>query len=277
MRLDTLVVSWPAMRHSKMIMLKNNNVPDRQIVASQNASASKGVGLTLYGAAVAWISVTALAFTGGGVDAIALSTVQRYTAHMSGTTSLLAGALVNLDTRLAILSCIVILAFVMGAIGSGWIIAGAETGEPRRIASHALLLEGFLIGAGTVTLLKFNGGYANEVIVLIPLAMAMGLQNRTGVFLAGGKARTTHVTGTLTDLGYHVGHLARNRLARQANDYAAIGRMSALFCAFLAGGVVGRVAFLWIGILTLVGFASIPLVLAIVVRAAPTLKLSSEE
>lgn len=246
------------------------------LTLSKRASTSKGVGLTLYGKRLAWISVTALAFTGGGVDAIGLSAVQHYASHMSGTTSTLAGAIVDLDRALLLLCLVVIIAFVIGAILSGWIIAGAETGRPRRIASRALLLEAFLVAGASATsgLLR---GLAGDAIILVPLAMAMGLQNRTGVFLAGGKARSTHVTGTLTDLGYHIGRRMRDTApARLAKDRAAIGRMGGLFCGFLLGGVTGRIAFLWAGIYAPLGFAFIPLVLALVVRAAPTLEMSPD-
>jgi uncharacterized membrane protein YoaK (UPF0700 family) len=231
------------------------STPDSKVASAHataeagKASTSKGVGLTLYGETLAWFSATALAFTGGGVDAIGLSTVQHYTTHMSGTTSQLAGAIVNSDTRLVLVCLVVMLAFFVGAIGSGCIIASAETGEPRRIASRALLLEGVLIAIGTLALLERHVGFVSEVIVLTPLAMAMGLQNRTSVFLAGGKARSTHVTGTLTDLGYHIGRLARVRSpTRRAKDKAAIRAMSALFCGFLIGGLTGRLGFLWAGI-----------------------------
>ena len=233
--------------------------------------ASKAPGLAILGDEGAWRGVTALAFTAGGIDAISLSAVQRYTAHMSGTTSSLAGALVGLEPSLILLCTVAIAAFLTGAVLSGVIITSSEAVEPRQIGARALALEAVLIATATPLLLLPHGGTIGAVRILIPLAMAMGLQNRTGVYLAGGKARTTHVTGTLTDLGYHVGRLfRRTAVARstRTKDRAAILRMSALFIGFLAGGASGRLAFLWIDDFAPAAFALPPLILAVTVRRA---------
>ena len=233
---------------------------------------SKAPGLSLLGAHSAWRDVTALAFTAGAVDSIGLSVVGRYTAHMSGTTSSLAGALVGRQAIVVVLCVVALLAFLIGATLSGLLIAASPTSEPRQVAARALALEAVLIAAATPILLFLgHGGTLGTDRVVLPLAMAMGLQNRTGVYLAGGKARTTHVTGTLTDLGYHVGRLLRRTSVARATrdkDRAAVLRMVGLFGGFLVGGLSGRLASLAITPFAPALFALTPLVLAGRVRRA---------
>ena len=166
----------------------------------------------------AWRTVTALAFTAGGVDAVGLSALGRFVSHMSGTTSTLAGALTSRAEELAFLCTAVLCAFTSGAIVTGFVIASGRLHDARRVTSFLLVFETGLLLAAAGALCRPAAGpedLPRIATAAVLLAGAMGCQNRTGVFVAGGKARTTHVTGTLTDLGYHLGRLIqRGPLAR---------------------------------------------------------------
>ncbi len=251
-------------------MAQSQDYGDQRVRSPDMTPTLKGLGLSTLGTSAAWRGATSLAFTAGAVDAIGLSAVQRYSAHMTGTTSLLAGAIVGLDARLMLLFGATIAAFVLGAGISGVLIGGAKSADSHRVGAQALLLEGALIAVATPILLAPHGGVLGVVTVLAPLAMAMGLQNRTGVYLAGGKARTTHVTGTVTDFGFYVGFLLRHGSADRVvyDKYrTTVFHLSLLFVGFLTGGIASRLIFARIGGFTPAVFAVTPLALALYIRS----------
>ncbi len=224
----------------------------------------------------AWRTVTALAFTAGGVDTVGLSALGRFVSHMSGTTSTLAGALTSRAEGLAFLCTAVLCAFTSGAIVTGFVIASGRLHDARRVASFLLIFETGLLLAAAGALCGPAAGpedFPRIATAAGLLAGAMGCQNRTGVFVAGGKARTTHVTGTLTDLGYHLGRLIqRGPLARSTReeDAAAAHRLLALFAGFLAGGLTGRAIFLVLGGASSLVFAAVPATLCALALAKRT-------
>ena len=55
--------------------------------------------------------------------------------------------------------------------------------------------------------------------------------------------RTTHVTGLVTDIGVMLGHWVRHRQI----DRWKLGFLTAIFCSFGVGGVLGALADAWVG------------------------------
>ena len=218
----------------------------------------------------AWRAVTVLAFTAGGVDAVGVAALSRFVSHMSGTTTTLSLALTSGRADLAALCVVVLLAFSLGASATGVAVTRDRWRDAREAAPILLWAEAALIAAAALIACVRLGELWRTAAVAIPLAAAMGCQNRTGVILAGGKARTTHVTGTLTDLGYHTGRLLRSTAtarASRAEDVAAAYRLLALFTGFLAGGLVGYTLVKFGGAAIVAGFAPLPAMVGAVVRA----------
>lgn len=218
----------------------------------------------LLGQPVAWRAATALAFTAGGVDSVGLSAVARYTAHMSGTTSGLAGAIAAGEAATLVLCVVALASFVAGAASVGLVLADPSRWN-REGRTRALLCgEAALIALAAAPLALRSRELPAVVAVIVPLAAAMGAQNRLGVELAGGSARTTHVTGTLTDAGYHLGRWLRpGRDPLPGVDDAQHSRaLFLLFAAFLTGGVAGRLAWLLAQSFAALALAFIPAAIA---------------
>lgn len=223
---------------------------------------------SILGETAAWRAAWTLAFTAGAVDSIGLSAFNRYSAHMSGTSSTLAGAATTGDVAVSVICGVALASFVAGALASGVVMAWEADWDARGRARGLLIGEAGLLALASLPLLQLAAGRPHPALALALMAAAMGLQNRTGVILASGSARTTHVTGTLTDLGYRLGRLALQTPASRetrADDRTRAGRLLVLFGAFLLGGVTGRIAFLVLGAAAIALFGILPAATAVLI------------
>lgn len=170
-----------------------------------------------------WLAAL-LAGIAGATDATGILAFGRYTAHMSGTTSqTVAHALSNMGP--VALGILAILCFVAGAALCGFVAEAFAARAARRTLSGLLAAEALLL-ALAATLLT---AAPEPILALAPMAFAMGLQNATSSRLLGPTIRTTHVTGTLTDLGDALGALARRGLGRRAALTDVVARKALLF------------------------------------------------
>jgi uncharacterized membrane protein YoaK (UPF0700 family) len=87
--------------------------------------------------------------------------------------------------------------------------------------------------------------------------MACGLQNATTSSYCGLMIRTTHVTGTVTDIGVMVGHWIRHRHIEKRKLLFMIG----VVAAFGTGVWIGALADGWLGSASL-GIAAVGCMIA---------------
>lgn len=170
-----------------------------------------------------------LAFIAGIINATGFLGVQHNgITHLTGTTTLLGIAVVEGDRAHMLHFAAMIGAFLAGCVASGMIIQDSTLRLGRRygvvLALEALLLVLAvpLLGAGHA-----SGDYLASA--------ACGLQNAMVSTYSGAVLRTTHVSGTLTDLGIFLGHWLRGL----AVDARRVRLLSALVIAFFAGAVAG--------------------------------------
>jgi uncharacterized membrane protein YoaK (UPF0700 family) len=170
-----------------------------------------------------------LAFIAGIINATGFLGVQHQgITHLTGTTTLLGTAIGQGDVAAMLHFAALIGAFVAGCVASGVIIQDSTLRLGRRygvvLAVEALLLVAAvpLLGAGQV---------AGEYLA----SAACGLQNAMASTYSGAVLRTTHFSGTLTDLGIFLGH----RLRGLPVDTRRVRLLLALVSAFLAGAVAG--------------------------------------
>ena len=175
----------------------------------------------------------ALAFAGtaGFINSIALGVFRSPVSHMTGAVSYLGIDFAAGRSRDAIATLSIILAFMVGAGLAGFVI-GAENLAPGRRYGVALVGEALLLAVAMALLIsKRPFG--------IPLvAMACGLQNATTSSYCGLMIRTTHVTGTVTDIGVMMGQWLRHRHIERRKLLFMIG----LVTAFGAGVWIGALA-----------------------------------
>jgi uncharacterized membrane protein YoaK (UPF0700 family) len=175
----------------------------------------------------------ALAFAGtaGFINSIALGVFRSPVSHMTGAVSYFGIEFAAGHSRDALATLSIILAFMVGAGLAGFIV-GAKDLAPGRLYGVALCCEGGLL-AVAMLLLVMGRPFGIPLI-----AMACGLQNATTSSYCGLMIRTTHVTGTVTDIGVMLGQWLRHKHIERRKLFFMVGVVT----AFGAGVWIGALA-----------------------------------
>ncbi|MHB8283053.1 MAG: YoaK family protein [Caulobacteraceae bacterium] len=204
---------------------------------------------TFSASAEGWIGAI-LTFTAGAVDAIGLVTAGHFTSHVSGATSSTINHFLRGQQGLALIGLATLLPFVAGATASACIMAWATLHPSQNAFSSTISAQAIVILAASLLLCTSAGQPMYAAIAMSFLAFAMGMQNNSSTHFSETRMRTTHVTGTSTDIGSCLGRLFMQSLSRRKYgdvftqaDSAALSRSCKLFSGFALGGVTG-----WLGI-----------------------------
>lgn len=189
------------------------------------------------------LGASLLAGTAGFINAVSLGFFRTPVSHMTGAVSHLGIDIAEQRPEEAVASAGIVLGFLAGAILAG-LVVGALKLVPSRRYGVALMIEGALLALATGLLLN-KTRYALPVV-----ALACGLQNAMASSYCGLMIRTTHVTGTVTDIGVMLGHWIRHR---QIDTW----KLRFLVVLFLSFGVGG-----WFGALVNIHFGPKSLALA---------------
>lgn len=212
-----------------------------------------------------------LAFVAGAVNAGGFLAVSRYTSHVTGILSGVADDLVLGNMALAGAGVVSVLAFMAGAAVTAILINWARRRRMHSEYALSLMLEAALLlvfGVMGANLAAYTELMVPATVVL--LCFVMGLQNAIVTKISQAEIRTTHMTGIVTDLGIELGRLFYWNRSREANEahYVMANRdklaiHATILGLFLAGGLVGAVAFKMLGF-----SAAIPFALLLVTMAA---------
>lgn len=215
-----------------------------------------------------------LSFVAGATNAGGFLAVAQYTSHMTGIVAHMADSLLLGAFDLALAALGGLLAFVCGAVCTSVMVSYARRHRLESEYAMPLILEAALLLVFGVMGAKLHTVLSPlfvPVTVLL-LCFIMGLQNAVATQLSGTAIRTTHVTGTVTDLGVELGkmlywnrsHFSDGRLAVKSNRRQIIS-LTALLMFFFTGAITGAWAFNRIGF----GFTVALAVLLIVLAIAP--------
>lgn len=178
----------------------------------------------------AWL----LAFNAGGINAVGLLSLEHQAiSHVTGSASWLGLELAQGNLAQVLHLALVIVAFFIGAALSGWIIQDATLKLGRRY-SVCLLIEALLLFAA------LRGFAADAPTSALWASAACGIQNAMVSTYSGAVIRTTHITGTLTDLGIYFGHWLRG-IPIEARRVRLHGLV---IVGFLVGATGGAIAWL---------------------------------
>lgn len=212
-----------------------------------------------------------LAFTAGALNAGGFVAVQRYTSHMTGVVSAMADDFVLGQVDLALAGMAALVAFVLGAMTTAWLINWARQRHMQSEYALSLMLEALLLmffgvmGAGVLSRIDWLAP-----LTVLLLCYIMGLQNAVITKISRAEIRTTHVTGLVTDLGIELGRWlywsspgsrSPGGEARANREKLAIHGM--LLALFFTGGVTGAWAFKHLGFTATVPLAAVLICLAI--------------
>lgn len=211
-----------------------------------------------------------LAFVAGAINAGGFLAVQRYTSHMTGVVSAIADDLVLGHTALVIAGGASLGCFVAGAAATALMINWArrrglhsEFALPVLVEATLLLAFGVL-GANLDRLIEL---FAPTTVLL--LCFIMGLQNAVITKLSHAEIRTTHMTGVITDVGIELGRLVYwNQFEHSSLPPVRANRerlrvLLTILGLFFLGGLVGGLAFKWVGYIAVLPFSVLLLLLAL--------------
>jgi uncharacterized membrane protein YoaK (UPF0700 family) len=209
-----------------------------------------------------------LAFVAGATNAGGLLAVGQYTSHMTGIVSSVADNLALGQAWLALSGLIALLAFLLGAMCTAWLVNWGLRRELRSayglplVVEAALLLMFGLFGAAIGLL---HAVFLPLTVVL--LCFIMGLQNAVITKISKARIRTTHVTGLVTDLGIELGKLLyvnrhADRQPVRADRQLLRVHLQLIGC-FLGGGVIGALGFRHLGYLSTLPLAALLLLLVL--------------
>jgi uncharacterized membrane protein YoaK (UPF0700 family) len=218
-----------------------------------------------------WHLGIALAFVAGATNAGGFLAVHQYTSHMTGIVSAMADNLVLGSYGLALAGAGALLSFMLGAAFTAILVnyarrRGLYSEYALPLLIEAMLLLGFgLLGARLSTM---EALFVPATVML--LCFIMGLQNALITKISKAEIRTTHLTGTVTDIGVELGKLFywnmhhRPDRPRVLADRSRLKLLSLLLLAFFVGGIVGALGFRHAGYLSTVPLALILTSLALV-------------
>lgn len=203
---------------------------------------------------------TTLCFVAGATNAGGFLAVGQYTSHMTGIVSSVADALVLTQWSAVGAGVAALLAFVLGAMTTAWMVnwglrrqLASAFGLPLLLESVALLLFG-LFGA----VMSLWAGLILPVTVVL-LCYIMGLQNAVITKISRAEIRTTHLTGLITDLGIELGKLLYVNRHPNATPVRAnrdkLRLQGRLVGSFFVGAVLGALGFKHWGYVTTVPLA----------------------
>jgi uncharacterized membrane protein YoaK (UPF0700 family) len=183
-----------------------------------------------------WAGGWILACIAGIINAVGLLSFEHQAVtHLTGTTTLLASALVDADVQRVGHLFAVILAYCTGAALSGVIIRNSAFKLGRRYGA-VLLIESLLLLL-TVALLDRNSPLGSYTA-----SSAAGLQNGMVTTFSGAVIRTTHVSGMFTDLGVMLGHVIQ-RIRPSGVEKTRVQVSLIVISAFFSGGLIGAAGF----------------------------------
>jgi uncharacterized membrane protein YoaK (UPF0700 family) len=207
-----------------------------------------------------------LAAVAGSLNTAVFHAVGFFSANMTGNVSALSDRLALGDWLTALFYLMIVLAFIGGATTSTLLINAGRRRGIEGIYAHAILAEAvlmFALGAADPILspLLRNG------TLILGLSFLMGLQNAVVTNISQARVRTTHISGMATDIGIEFATLADIARGAEAPDQRTANTSKlrlhgGTLLSFLAGGVLGVLAYRLVGDLLLFGTATVLLALA---------------
>src|SRR6202012_5815748 len=136
------------------------------------------------------------------------------TTNVTGHAALFAERIAFQDWATARVVALWMLSFLAGAFISGLIVSRIGRNQQYSYVIP-ILTEAVILLAVALLGYRYNGSLIGKEICAGSLLFAMGLQNALVSLVSGSVVRTTHLTGTFTDLGIELAQLVQN--SRQDN------------------------------------------------------------
>lgn len=182
-----------------------------------------------------------LSLTAGYINAAGFIAFGVLTTNVTGHAALFAEQAAAMQWSTAQMVALWMLLFLLGAISSSMIIS--SIGRDRRSAYVVpVLMEITVLSAiGFLSTERASAGILRDLCAG-SLLYIMGMQNAMVSLASGSVVRTTHLTGTFTDLGIELADWCRGGDLRKAANPGIKLRLSIILC-FLTGALTGAILF----------------------------------
>lgn len=201
-----------------------------------------------------WQLAALLAFNAGAVDVTGYLGLRQFTSHMSGVTATLAAELGTQGVRVLTRPAMVLGCFMAGAAFCAVVVNWERRRSRESLFAVPVAIEAVLLAAVAIL-----GGPGHLFASLAVMGFSMGLQNAVITKISDAEIRTTHVTGTITDIGIELGRLFYwNRTPGRGEvraDRRKLALLTLLVGLFFGGGTVSAVMFHRLGFLQILPLA----------------------
>ncbi|NIJ52598.1 YoaK family protein [Dyadobacter arcticus] len=189
---------------------------------------------------------TLLGLTAGFVNAEGFLGFSVLTTNITGHAALLAEGIAQQNWQNAQVIALWMLLFLAGAFTSG-VFQSLFGGYQRYSYSIPILIELTILVFSALDGYRYDGTVMSKIIFAGSLLFAMGLQNALVSMVSGSVVRTTHLTGTFTDLGIELAQLVKTNYNDRAALYSKIKLKLFIICSFMTGAISGAYLFDSIG------------------------------
>jgi uncharacterized membrane protein YoaK (UPF0700 family) len=177
-----------------------------------------------------------LCLNSGWVNAVAFRGFDGGITHVTGTATNVGLKLATSEIELFVRSTAKLLTFMFGAMISGGYLGRSRLfkGGPRYAHLLAIVSLAMFAAFGAEFFLEQN------FLGALLLALSSGVQNALTTLYSGAVMRTTHVTGTVTDMGIEIG------MYLFQNDKSGCWKLkvfTAFLLCYIAGGFLGALCF----------------------------------
>ncbi|WP_243287283.1 YoaK family protein [Geothrix terrae] len=196
----------------------------------------------------------AMAFVAGAVNAGGFLAVSHYTSHVTGVVSSMADELADGDLATALAALAMMLSFLAGAFVCTTLISFGQRRRMRSRYALTLVFEAILM----MVFGLMGNRLQQEIRFTLPstvmlLCFIMGMHNTVTSIISGAAVRTTHLTGTVTDIGIELSRLTyvnvhhRHGRERIVANRQKLTLLLLILISFIVGGVSGALGFRHIG------------------------------
>ena len=183
-----------------------------------------------------------LGLAAGFVNAAGFLAFTVLTTNVTGHAALFAERIALQDWKTARVVALWMFLFLAGAFVSSLIVSWLGRNQRYSYVIPILIESGILLVVA-FSGYKYNNSLVSREFFAGSLLFAMGMQNALVSIVSGSVVRTTHLTGTFTDLGIELAQLIR----RDAEDRSALKKRiklrSAIIFFFMTGALAGAYLF----------------------------------
>jgi len=183
-----------------------------------------------------------LSLTAGFVNAAGFLAFAVLTTNVTGHAALFAERIAMQDWKTARVVALWMFLFLAGAFISSLIVSWIGKNQ-RYSYVIPILIEIVILFCVATAGYKYNHGLVDKEIFAGSLLFAMGLQNALVSMVSGSVVRTTHLTGTFTDLGIELAQVIQKSRDDRAVLKSRIKLRAAIILCFMCGALGGAFVF----------------------------------